>query len=108
VIIKLSLSPTVAEIRRRSFAGCSRRSSAEYYRNARGTLYRRQLILFFSGSEPFRLAMSLLRRLVGLGGMLKSLSGVFVPGLMPFLVVVRRGNSVGVCGDIVKLRGSSV
>jgi hypothetical protein len=48
--------------------------------------------------------MGFLRGLICLGGMLESLSRVFVPGLMVFLLVVRRGDSVCVCGDIVKLR----
>jgi hypothetical protein len=50
--------------------------------------------------------MSLLRQLIGFGGMLESLPRIFVPSLTIFLLVVRRGDSVCVCGDIMELRCS--
>jgi hypothetical protein len=46
--------------------------------------------------------MSFLRQLVSLFGMFHRLPGIFVPSLMVPLVVVRRGNTVRVSGEIVE------
>ncbi len=49
--------------------------------------------------------MSFLCELISLGGVFHGLPGKFVPGLMVFFAVVRRGNTVCVRGEIVVLRG---
>ena len=41
-------------------------------------------------------------------GVLHGLSGMLVPGLVILFVVMRGGSAVGVCGGLVKFRGSNV
>ena len=52
--------------------------------------------------------MSFLCELVSFGGVFQGLPGMLLSGLMIFLTVVRRGNTVCVRGEIVELRGSLV
>lgn len=58
--------------------------------------------------EAFRLPEGFLRGLVSLGGMLHGLAGMFVGAQVIFFLVMGRGYTVCVSGEIVKLRGATM
>jgi hypothetical protein len=64
--------------------------------------------LFLRVGEHGGLFESFLRGLVGFGGMLHGLLGVLVAGLVIFLAVMRGGDTMRVCGQLVHFGGSLV
>jgi hypothetical protein len=59
--------------------------------------------LFFLPGGAFRFSIGFLCEFVSFGGMFHGLPGILVPSLMILFAMVRRGNTVCVCGEIVEL-----
>jgi hypothetical protein len=59
--------------------------------------------LFFLAGGAFRFSIGFLCQFVSFGRVFHGLAGILVPSLMVLLTVMRRGDTVCVCSEIVEL-----